>query len=151
MGDLHIRHATVVTMDAEQTIISDGAVIAKDARIVYVGPEAGAPAARTGDDVIDGAGMVALPGFINGHTHLAMTLFRQRADDLPLMTWLQDEIWPVEERITAEDVYWASLLGIAEMLRAGVTRTSSPTCTGTWRLWRARCARAASVPVCPAW
>ncbi len=68
-----------------------------------------------------GRGMVAIPGLINAHTHLGMTLFRGAADDLPLMTWLQEKVWPVETRLTAEDVYWSSLLGIAEMLRGGVT------------------------------
>ena len=62
-----------------------------------------------------------MPGLINAHTHLGMTLFRGAADELPLQAWLKEKIWPVEARMTREDVYWASLLGIAEMLRAGVT------------------------------
>ena len=120
MQRLHIRHATVVTMD-EPMLLDDAAIVVSDARITYVGPDDGAPAPAPGDEVIDAAGMVAVPGLVNAHTHLAMTLFRGAADDLPLQTWLAEKIWPVEARITRDDVYWASLLGIAEMLRAGVT------------------------------
>ena len=66
--------------------------------------------AAPGDERIDGTGTAIVPGFVNGHTHAAMTLFRGYADDLPLMTWLQDHIWPVEARLDAEDVYWGTRL-----------------------------------------
>jgi 5-methylthioadenosine/S-adenosylhomocysteine deaminase len=121
MPDLHIRHCTAVTMNDDLTVLPDAALVASDAHLVYVGPATRAPAPRPDDEVIDATGLVAIPGLINAHTHLAMTLFRGAADDLPLQTWLQEKIWPVEARITRDDVYWASLLGIAEMLRAGVT------------------------------
>ncbi|HEY3380048.1 MAG TPA: amidohydrolase [Armatimonadota bacterium] len=124
MTTIHLHHVTAVTMDERQPVLEDAALVISDARLRYVGPQAGAPVPQPGEEVIDGAGMVAMPGMINAHTHLAMTLFRGAADDLPLMTWLQEKIWPVEAHITAEDVYWASLLGIAEMLRAGVTTFS---------------------------
>ncbi|WP_034542150.1 amidohydrolase [Carboxydothermus ferrireducens] len=71
--------------------------------------------------IIDGSNKVALPGLINGHTHVAMTLFRGAADDLPLMDWLNNVIWPSESRLTGEDVYWGSLLGIVEMIKSGTT------------------------------
>jgi len=73
------------------------------------------------DKVIDGENKLVIPGFVNTHTHLAMVLFRGYADDLPLKRWLEEEIWPAERKLTAEDVYWASLLGIAEMIRSGTT------------------------------
>jgi 5-methylthioadenosine/S-adenosylhomocysteine deaminase len=73
------------------------------------------------DTIIDGTNFVALPGFVNAHTHAAMTIFRSYADDLPLMTWLQDKIWPAEDKLTAEDVYWGSKLCILEMLLSGTT------------------------------
>ena len=57
---------------------------------------------------------VALPGFVNAHTHAAMTIFRSYADDLPLMTWLQDKIWPAEDKLTKEDVYWGSKLCLGD-------------------------------------
>lgn len=120
MSHIHIHHATVVPMDG-QPLIEDAAVVIADAHIRYVGPTCGTPAVEDDAEVIEAAGMVALPGLINAHTHLAMTLFRGAADDLPLITWLEEKIWPVEAHTTGEDVYWASLLGIAEMIRAGVT------------------------------
>jgi len=73
------------------------------------------------DRVIEGEGRLLVPGFVNAHTHLAMTLFRGLADDLPLMRWLEEKIWPAERKLTAEDVYWFSLLGLAEMIRSGTT------------------------------
>lgn len=124
MPDLRLHHVVAVTMDEGDTVIRDAAIVIHAARIVYIGPLTGAPSPHADDEILDGTGMVAIPGLINAHTHLAMTLFRGAADDLPLMTWLQEKIWPVEAHVTAEDVYWASLLGIVEMLRAGVTTFS---------------------------
>jgi 5-methylthioadenosine/S-adenosylhomocysteine deaminase len=76
-------------------------------------------AAQPGDDVIDGSGMALLPGLVNAHTHAAMTLFRGFADDLPLMVWLQEHIWPAEARLKPEHVYWGTRLACAEMIRTG--------------------------------
>jgi 5-methylthioadenosine/S-adenosylhomocysteine deaminase len=73
------------------------------------------------DDLIDGTDCVLLPGLVNAHTHAAMTLFRGSADDMPLEPWLEQKIWPVEMKLRPADVYWATKLAIAEMLRAGVT------------------------------
>lgn len=73
------------------------------------------------DKVISGENKLVIPGFVNAHTHLAMILFRGYADDIPLQRWLEEEIWPAERKLTKEDVYWASLLGIAEMIRSGTT------------------------------
>jgi 5-methylthioadenosine/S-adenosylhomocysteine deaminase len=124
MPALQLQHVCAVTVDDRFTVIDDATIVVSDARILYAGPADGAPAPGADARVIDARGKVALPGLINAHTHLAMTLFRGAADDLPLKTWLEEKIWPVEAHITPEDVYWASLLGIAEMLRAGVTTFS---------------------------
>ena len=78
--------------------------------------------AAPGDELIDGAGTALVPGFVNGHTHAAMTLFRGYGDDLPLMAWLQEQIWPVEARLDAEDVYWGTRLACVEMIRTGTVR-----------------------------
>jgi 5-methylthioadenosine/S-adenosylhomocysteine deaminase len=74
-----------------------------------------------GDEVIDGTGLALVPGLVNGHTHAAMTLFRGFADDLPLMEWLTEHIWPVEKRMSDEDVYWGTRLACLEMIRTGTT------------------------------
>jgi 5-methylthioadenosine/S-adenosylhomocysteine deaminase len=78
--------------------------------------------ARTEDERIDAAGAILVPGLINGHTHAAMTLFRGYGDDLPLMQWLEEKIWPVERRLDADDVYWGTRLACLEMVRSGTVR-----------------------------
>jgi 5-methylthioadenosine/S-adenosylhomocysteine deaminase len=74
-----------------------------------------------GDEVLDASGRALVPGFVNAHTHAAMTLFRGYADDLPLMVWLEQHIWPVEKRMSDEDVYWGTRLACLEMIRTGTT------------------------------
>lgn len=71
--------------------------------------------------IIDGHQKAVIPGLINMHTHAAMTLFRGFGDDMPLMSWLQDKIWPNEAKMTDEDVYWGAKLACVEMLRSGTT------------------------------
>ena len=83
--------------------------------------EIAASSERSADKVIDGRGKAALPSFINGHTHSAMTLFRGYADDMPLKPWLEEKIWPLESRLTEDDVYWGARLACLEMVRNGVT------------------------------
>ena len=71
--------------------------------------------------IIDGSGKLAVPGFVNAHTHAAMTLLRSYADDMALMDWLQNKIWPVEEKMTDDDLYWGTMLAAMEMIRTGTT------------------------------
>jgi len=78
-------------------------------------------APRDGDTVIDGRGRLAFSGFVNAHTHLAMAILRGLADDVPLNVWLKEHIWPIERALKPEDVYWGTLLGIAEAIRGGTT------------------------------
>jgi len=92
--------------------IEDDRIVALGARIE---PEAG-------DDVLDADGMAVVPGLVNGHTHAAMTLMRGYGGDLPLMTWLQDRIFPIEAKLTADDVYWGTRLACVEMIRSGTVR-----------------------------
>lgn len=73
------------------------------------------------DRVISGRNKVALPSFINGHTHAAMTLFRGYADDIPLKRWLEEKIWVLEAKLTEEDVYWGTKLACLEMIKNGIT------------------------------
>ncbi|MDR2018477.1 MAG: amidohydrolase [Syntrophobacterales bacterium] len=76
---------------------------------------------READHTVDGRGKVLLPSFINGHTHSAMTLFRGYADDMPLKPWLEQKIWPLEAKLTEEDVYWGAKLACLEMIKNGIT------------------------------
>lgn len=73
------------------------------------------------DKIVDGKHKAAIPGFINGHTHSAMTLFRGYADDMNLEAWLQEKIWPNEANLTEEMVYWGSRLACLEMIKSGTT------------------------------
>ena len=73
------------------------------------------------DRKIDGHGFLAMPGLVNSHTHVGMSFFRNFSDDVELMTWLNEKIWPLEDKLVAEDVYWASLLSQAEMIMTGTT------------------------------
>ena len=73
------------------------------------------------DAVIDGTGKFAIPGFVNAHTHISMTLLRSYADDMKLMDWLENKIWPVEAKMKKEDIYWGAMLAAVEMIRSGTT------------------------------
>lgn len=119
-ADLIVRNGTVITMDPQGTRIPEGAVAVVGDRIVALGAAAdfdGWHARRT----IDARGGIILPGLINTHTHAAMTLFRGLADDLPLMSWLNDHIFPAEAKLNAELVGLGTQLACAEMIRAGTT------------------------------
>jgi 5-methylthioadenosine/S-adenosylhomocysteine deaminase len=105
---------TNALLDGERTRLR-----VEDGAIVKIGPRI---RPRDGDEVIDADGMAIVPGLINGHTHAAMTLFRGHGDDLPLMRWLQEVIWPVEARLDDEDVYWGTRLACVEMIRTGTVR-----------------------------
>jgi 5-methylthioadenosine/S-adenosylhomocysteine deaminase len=102
------------TLDGERAGIR-----AEGGAIVELGPRI---RPRDGDEVINADGMAILPGLVNGHTHAAMTLFRGHGDDLPLMRWLEEVVWPVEARLNEEDVYWGTRLACLEMIRTGTVR-----------------------------
>ena len=91
----------------------------EDGAIAAIGPGV---EARPGDETIDAAGAPLVPALVNGHTHAAMTLFRGYGGDLPLMRWLREIVWPVEERLEADDVYWGVRLACLEMIRTGTAR-----------------------------
>ncbi len=116
-----IKNVDVIPMTEAGLVYKDAVIAIDNDQIVYVGPSKGLDEKWQAEENIDGAGRIALPGFVNAHTHAAMTLLRSYADDLPLMKWLQERIWPLEDRLTAEDVYWGSKLCIAEMIKSGTT------------------------------
>lgn len=120
MASLRVHNATLITMAGGFEPASPGELVATDGTIDYVGPQR-TDHPGTHDTEIDAGGGVLLPGLVNGHTHLAMTLLRGYADDMPLHEWLTTKIWPIEAGLEEEDVYWGAMLGILEMLRAGIT------------------------------
>ncbi len=116
-----VRDATVVTMDDAGTVLPQADVLIEGCDIAGLWLTKDTPAKVQAEHTINGEGMVMIPGLINAHTHCAMTLLRGYADDMPLMPWLQERIWPLEMKLQEEDVYWGTMLGAAEMIRAGVT------------------------------
>jgi len=121
MAKILIRNATIIPITDKDLIIPDGEIAVEGNKIVSVGSRGTIPQDWRPDEIFDAAGMVALPGFVNCHTHAAMTLLRSYADDLPLMEWLSERIWPLEDRLTGEDVYWGTMLCVLEMIKSGTT------------------------------
>ena len=95
MGILRIEGADVITVADGCEVHSGWTFEAVDGEITYVGPAEEFEPSGQPDDLIDGANCLLLPGFVNAHTHAAMTLFRGSADDMELQPWLEDRIWPV--------------------------------------------------------
>ncbi len=115
--DVLIKDGILVTMDKERRILKNFSLAIEDGAIVEIARGIKGEA----DFVIDARDKIVMPGLINTHTHAAMTLFRGSADDLPLMRWLQEEIWPVEAKLEPKHVYAGSLLACLEMLSSGIT------------------------------
>ncbi|MFN0119712.1 MAG: 5'-deoxyadenosine deaminase [Blastocatellia bacterium] len=114
-----IRDATIITLDQENRVFT-GHLISEHGRITKLSATS-APAATGFDEVIDGRGRVLLPGFVQTHIHLCQTLFRGAADDMALIDWLRQRVWPLEAAHTFETLYASARLGIAELLRGGTT------------------------------
>ncbi|MDD3365479.1 MAG: amidohydrolase [Syntrophomonas sp.] len=116
---LLIENVSIVPMTADNYLIEKGYIVIAGNNIEKVGSGEAPPGDY--DHRLDGHNQMALPGFINAHTHAAMTLLRGYADDLPLMEWLENKVWPLEAKLTAEDIYWGTMLAIVEMLKSGTT------------------------------
>ncbi len=115
--DVLIKNGTLITMDKGRRVLKNFSMSLEGGRIAEIAEEITGEA----DFVIDAKRKLVLPGLVNAHTHLPMTLFRGLADDLHLDKWLRDEIWPVEGSLEDRHVYAGSLLGCLEMLKSGTT------------------------------
>jgi 5-methylthioadenosine/S-adenosylhomocysteine deaminase len=121
-ADLVISGGTVVTMNAAGDVLADGAIVVDDGRIVAIGGTADITTQYAGAEVIDAHGQIILPGLINTHTHAAMVLFRGLADDLALMDWLNQYIFPAEKAmVSPEFVRVGTRLAALEMIESGTT------------------------------
>src|SRR5580693_6857416 len=121
-ADLIVTGGTVVTMDGARVVYDDGAVVVKGDAIVAVGPRNELEAKYLASQTIDAKGKLVFPGFINGHTHVPMTLFRGLHDDVTLNDWLYKYIFPAEAKnVDQEFVRWGTRLAAAEQIRSGVT------------------------------
>src|SRR5579862_3180562 len=120
--DLIVSGGIVVTMDAGRAIYQEGSVAVRGDSIVAVGPRAEVEAKYNAAQTIDAHGGLVLPGFINGHVHVPMTLFRGLHDDVTLDEWLRKYIFPAEAKnVNEQFVRWGTRLAAAEQIRAGVT------------------------------
>lgn len=117
--DIRIYNARILTME-EGTSLFKGELHVKGNKISYVGPEL-AEVKEEWDREIDANGNVIMPGFKNAHTHSGMTFLRSYADDLPLLDWLHQQVFPMEATLTADDIYHLSKLAIMEYLTSGIT------------------------------
>jgi 5-methylthioadenosine/S-adenosylhomocysteine deaminase len=119
--DLLITGCDVLTRrGGNYVVVNDRDIAVAVNRIRAIAP-AGQIDRAQAREVIDAAGMLAIPGLINCHTHAPMVLFRGLAEDVPIESWFNDYIWPLESNEEPEDIYWGALLGIAEMIQSGVT------------------------------
>ena len=121
-ADLIVFGGAIVTMDTARHVIDNGAVAVAQGRIVAVGPRAEIEKRYFARETLDAGSRIIIPGLINGHTHIPMTLFRGLADDLDLQDWLTKYIFPAEAKnVTEEFVRTGTRLGLAEMIRGGTT------------------------------
>jgi len=119
--DILFENAKIITVDETNPYLENAFLGVRDGKIEYIGKERpeGTPKRR-----IDARGKVLIPGLINAHTHVPMTLFRGLSDDCELAVWLSEHIWPAEDKLTSDSVRAGSSLAIAEMLASGTTSFS---------------------------
>jgi len=118
-ADILVYNGTILTMDDRNRTMPNGLLAISGNTIGHIGQdEKGSLKAQK---ELDAEGGLILPGLINGHTHAAMTLFRGLADDLPLMDWLNNYIFPAEGKMDADFVRVGTLLACAEMIMSGTT------------------------------
>lgn len=119
--DLLIRAEVVVTQDNARTILNGAGIAISDGFVSEVGDFTELDQKYLTKQRLDLSGQLVMPGLVNGHTHVPMTLFRGYADDLPLMEWLEDHIWPVEFQLTDEILEIGARIGCTEFIRTGCT------------------------------
>ena len=120
--DIIIHNGTIVTVNPDFDIIKDGIVCIKNGRLERIEPRSPGSLIPEANEIIDAKGGIIMPGLVNTHTHLPMSIFKGLADDLPLMTWLNEHIFPAEAKhIKAETVRLGSFLSCAEMILSGTT------------------------------
>lgn len=116
---IRFYNARLLTMEKDLSILEGGELWVRDGRVAYAGPPR--PADRAFDREIDAGGDLLMPGFKNAHAHSAMTFLRSFADDLPLADWLNNQVFPMEAKLTGEDAYLLTKLANLEYLTGGIT------------------------------
>lgn len=116
-----VKNIDVVTCDESNRVIKNTNIGIKENYINFIGGDEEKLKELKADKVIDGKNKLAMPGLINTHTHCGMTILRNYANDLPLEDWLFNNIIPTEAKLSEEDIYWGTMLGMAEMIKTGTT------------------------------
>ena len=120
--DIIIDNGTILTIDKDDKIISNGSIAIDNGRIIELGESIEIKDRYLAKEEINANGCVVMPGLINTHTHSAMSIFRGLADDMPLEKWLNDYIFPLEDKFVDEKFcYWGSMLACIEMIMSGTT------------------------------
>ena len=116
--DIWIKNIDVVTVNEEFEVLRNSNIYIRENKIYHLGSklEDFSP-----DKIIDGKNQVAMPGLINAHTHIGMSIFRNYGNDVSLESWLNDYIWPIESKLEPEDIYYGSSLSLAGMIETGTT------------------------------
>lgn len=116
-----IKNATVISMDAKRKMIEKNMdILIENDNIVKIEKDIDVPK-DTELQIIDATNKVVMPGLINSHAHVPMSIFRETVDGYNMQDWLEKKIWPMEDNLTKEDVYYASLLSFIEMVETGCT------------------------------
>ncbi len=120
MSRIILRNGTIVTMDPQRRVLTGHVLVVDGSRIAAITPQS-EWIPQPGDDIADVRGRFILPGFVNSHVHTVQHLSRGLSDDVDILTWLHDRIWPYESNLTEEDSYISTLLFGIEQIANGVT------------------------------
>ena len=112
-----IKNGQVISMDSNRDKIENIDIVIKDDKIIDLVKDYNGEY----DEIIDATNKIVLPGLINAHTHLGMSMFKATNDSLTLMEWLEDKIWPIEDNMTDDDTYYSVLMALIEMIKTGTT------------------------------
>lgn len=113
-----IKNATLISMDLDRPQIQENMDIIIDGKVIS---EIGRDLETEVDKIIDADNKIVIPGLINAHSHIPMSIFKEIVDGCPLQEWLEDKIWPIEAKLVGEDIYNASILSFNEMIKTGTT------------------------------
>ena len=113
-----VKNCSMIPMTEEKTFVSNTSIGIENEIISFIGET---PSDFVPDRILNGYNKVVLPGLVNSHTHIPMSLLRNYADDLALEEWLFKKVMPIESKFTENDIYWGSMLSISEMLLSGTT------------------------------
>ena len=117
MKRILIKNTNLISMDEKRNKIENNVdILIEDDKIIDIANNINSDAL-----VIDGTGKYVLPGLVNAHCHIPMSIFKETVDGYPLKEWLEQSIWPREAKLTNDDVYYASLLSFIEMIKTGTT------------------------------